>query len=237
MSNPYAAVADRPAIELSISARAAFIARTYFHLFGAIVAFTLIEIALFTLTLSSGVTVAEEIAWKLGGNWMLVLGGFILVSWLATRTAHTARSLPVQYAALIGFILAEALVFCPLLWHAFTFAEGAISSAAIVTLGGFAGLTFVVFWTRKDFSFLRSFLMWLMPGALILIVVSLFTGFSLGLWFSAGMVALAGAAILYDTSNILHHYPEDRYVAASLELFASVAMMFWYVLRIFISRD
>ncbi len=51
-------------------------------------------------------------------------------------------------------------------------------------------------------------------------------------------MALAGAAVLYDTSNVLRHYPEDRYVAASLQLFASVAVMFWYVLRIFMaSRD
>jgi FtsH-binding integral membrane protein len=50
------------------------------------------------------------------------------------------------------------------------------------------------------------------------------------------MVALAGASILYDTSNTLHHYEEDRYVAAALELFASVALMLWYVLRLFLSR-
>jgi FtsH-binding integral membrane protein len=55
---------------------------------------------------------------------------------------------------------------------------------------------------------------------------------------SLGMIALAGGAILYDTSNVLHHYPEDRYVAAALELFASVALLFWYVLSFFISsRD
>jgi FtsH-binding integral membrane protein len=47
----------------------------------------------------------------------------------------------------------------------------------------------------------------------------------------------AGAAILYDTSNVLLRFPEDRYVAAALELFASVALMFWYVLRLFMSRD
>ena len=50
------------------------------------------------------------------------------------------------------------------------------------------------------------------------------------------MVGLAGASILYNTSNVLYRYPEDRYVAASLQLFASVALLFWYVLRIFISR-
>jgi FtsH-binding integral membrane protein len=47
------------------------------------------------------------------------------------------------------------------------------------------------------------------------------------------MVAFAGAAILYETSNILHHYRPNQHVAASLSLFASVALLFWYVLRIF----
>ena len=68
--------------------------------------------------------------------------------------------------------------------------------------------------------------------ALVTIVGGVLFGFQLGTFFSVAMVGLAGAAILYDTSNVLHHYPEDRYVAASLELFASVALMLWYVLRL-----
>ena len=66
---------------------------------------------------------------------------------------------------------------------------------------------------------------------------SLLFGWNLGTWLSVGMIVFAGAAILYDTSKILHHYEEDRYVAAALELFASVALMFWYVLQLFMSRD
>jgi len=73
--------------------------------------------------------------------------------------------------------------------------------------------------------------------ALGLIVAGAIFGFNLGLWFSAGMVLLAAGAILYTTSNVLHHYGEDQYVGASLELFAAVAILFWYVLRIFMSRD
>ena len=134
-------------------------------------------------------------------------------------------------------ILAESLIFVPLLYLAFTRAPGAISSAAVVTLTGFAALTMIAFMTRKDFSFLRGILAWGGVSALILIVTSILFGFHLGTWFSVGMVAFAGAAILYDTSNVLHHFPEDRYVAASLQLFASVALLFWYVLRIFMSRD
>jgi hypothetical protein len=63
-------------------------------------------------------------------------------------------------------------------------------------------------------------LFWGGISALVLIVAGVAFGFQLGTHFSVAMVALAGAAILYDTSNVPHHYPEDRHVAAALELFA-----------------
>jgi FtsH-binding integral membrane protein len=49
------------------------------------------------------------------------------------------------------------------------------------------------------------------------------------------MVLFAGAAILYSTSNVFLHYRTDQYVAASLSLFASIALLFWYILRILLS--
>ena len=106
-----------------------------------------------------------------------------------------------------------------------------------VTLLGTGGLTAVAFITRKDFSFLRGILMWLGVLALVAIVGAVIFGFALGTWFSVAMIGFAGAAVLYDTSNILHHYPENKHVAAALGLFASIALMFWYVLQLFMSRD
>ena len=111
-----------------------------------------------------------------------------------------------------------------------------IASAAGTTILGCAGLTVVAFVTRKDFSFLRSFLMWGGIVALLLIVASFLFGFQMGTWFSVAMIGFAGAAVLYDTSNVMHHYEEDRYVAASLQLFSSIALMFYYVLMLFTSR-
>jgi len=78
-------------------------------------------------------------------------------------------------------------------------------------------------------------LRWSFGVALMLIVAATVFGFSLGSLFSVAMVGLARVAILHDTSKVLHHYPEDRYVGAAMELFASVALMFWYVLRLFLS--
>ena len=112
-----------------------------------------------------------------------------------------------------------------------------IESAAGVTVLGCAGLIATAMITRKDFSFLRGILVWAGILALVGIVSAVIFGFQMGTWFSLAMIGLAGAAVLYDTSNIIHHYPADKYVAASMALFASIAMMFWYVLRLFMSRD
>jgi FtsH-binding integral membrane protein len=220
-----------PVIRLGAESRGRFIARTYNHLFSAIVAFTLIEVAMFKSGLAEPMARA-----MLGTSWLLVLGGFVLVSWIARGAAHRAESRIAQYAALAGYVLAEAIIFVPLLWIADKYAPGAISSAAAITLAAFAALTLIAFWTRKDFSFLRGILFWGGIVALALIVGGVAFGFNLGTYFSVAMVGLAGAAILYDTSNVIHHYPEDRYVGAALDLFASVALMLWYVLRILMDR-
>jgi FtsH-binding integral membrane protein len=218
-----------PVISLDENTRGRFIARAYNHLFGAIIAFILIEVAMF----KSGI--ADQMATAmLGTNWLLILGGFVVLSWIARYAAHRALSMPMQYVALAVYVVGQAIIFVPLLYIAEKYAQGAIASAALVTFLGFVGLSLVAFVTRKDFSFLRGILMWGGIMALVAIVAAVIFGFYLGTFFSVAMVALAGAAILYDTSNILYHYPEDRYVAAALELFASVALMFWYVLRLFI---
>jgi hypothetical protein len=216
-----------------VDRRAQFITRTYNHLFGAIVAFAAIEFGLFATGLAYPIAKA-----MLSVSWMLVLGGFMLAGWLASRAAHTSESKGVQYAALAGYVVIQAIIFVPLLVIANIKAPGAISSAGLVTILGFAGLTGIAFYTRKDFSFLRGILMWGGIGAMLLILCGALFGFQLGTFFSVAMVVFAGAAILYDTSNVLHHFPEDRYVGAALELFASVTLMFWYILRLFMSsRD
>ncbi len=233
MNASYAMQGTAPVAALGVNARAAFINRTYQHLLGAILGFAGIEIFLF----SSGW--AERIAQAmLGTSWLLVLGAFMVVGWLASRAAHTSTSALTQYGALSAFVVAQAIIFVPMLYIAQSVAPGTIESAALVTLLGFGGLTAVAFVTRKDFSFLGGLLRWGFIIALVLIVAGILFGFQLGTFFSVAMVGLAGAAILYDTSNVLHHFPEDRHVGAALELFASVALMFWYVLQLFIaSRD
>ena len=220
-----------PVSELSASDRSSFIWKCYAHVVGAILAFAAIEVYLF----QSGI--AAAIAGPMLNNWFMVFGAFILASWGATHVAHRLESKNAQYAAFAFFVMMEALIFAPMLYMAYLKEPGIIDSAAGVTILGSVGLVATAMITGKDFSFLRGMLVWIGMLALDAIVGSLFFGFELGTWFSVAMIGFAGAAVLYDTSNIMHHYPQDKYVAASMALFASIAMMFWYILRLFMSRD
>ena len=221
-----------PVAALGDDARAAFLTRTYTHLLGAILAFAGIEVFLFSSGLAYPIANA-----MLSVSWLLVLGAFVIAGTIASRAAATATTKAGQYGALFAYVLVEALIFVPLLAIAFQSVPGAIGKAAWVTVFAFSALTAVAFFTGKDFSFLGGFIKWAGILAIVAIVCGVLFGFDLGLWFSVAMVGLAGASILWTTSRILREYPEDRYVSASLELFASVALMFWYVLSIFMSRD
>src|SRR5690606_29974471 len=93
-------------------ARAAFITKTYLHLFGAIVAFVGIEFMLFATGLVAPIT---QLAFASKFSWLLFMGAFVGVSYLADRWARSDTSIPLQYAGLGLFILFEALIFAPLL--------------------------------------------------------------------------------------------------------------------------
>jgi len=220
-----------PVSGASVDDRSDFIWKCYAHVVAAILAFAAIEVYFF----QSGI--AARIAEPMLNNWLMVLGAFILASWGAAHVAHRIESKNAQYAAFAVFIVVEALIFAPMLYIAAVTQPGVIDSAAGVTILGCVGLIATAMITRKDFSFLRGLLVWVGILAMVGIVGSIMFGFYLGTWFSVAMIGFAGAAILYDTSNIMHHYPQDKYVAASMALFASIALMFWYILRLFMSRD
>jgi len=220
-----------PVSSLAVEARSQFIWKCYAHVIGAILTFAAVEAYL----ISSGI--AMNIAPAMVNNWLLTLGAFMLVGWGASHVAHRLESTAAQYAAFALLIVAEAIIFSPAILVAQMTQPGVIESAAGVTLLGSVGLVATAMITRRDFSFLRGIMVWAGVLALVGIVSSLIFGFQLGTWFSVAMIGFAGAAVLYDTSNIMHHYPQDRYVAAAMALFASIALMFWYVLRLFMSRD
>jgi FtsH-binding integral membrane protein len=237
--NPYASFGNlaiaAPAVE-----RQAFIRKTYLHLAAAIYAFVAIEYGLFQTAVPG-----LMLDW-LGTSrlyWLIVLGAFMGVSWIADRWARSTTSLGMQYAGLFLYVFGEAIVFLPMLAIAKSMTMdvqgyGAIPivpAAGVATLIVFGGLTAIVFLTKRDFTFMGGFLGLCGVSALGLIAVSIIFNFNMGAWFSVLMVAVACGYILYHTSAIMHQYRTDQYVAAALALFASVALLFWYILRIFMS--
>ena len=226
--NPYVAAADAGATE-----RSQFIRRTYMHLAAAILAFVALE----AVFLNS--PIAPTMMKLMVGSqfsWLIVLGLFMGVSWLADNWARSGASMALQYAGLALYVVSQAIIFIPLLYvAAFYSSPEVIPMAAMITVGLFLGLTGVVVTTRIDFSFLRGVLVIGSFLALAFIVASILFGFNLGTFFAGVMVVFAAAAILYSTSAIFRDYRTDQYVAASLSLFASVALLFWYILRILLS--
>lgn len=232
-ANPYTVAAQ------SVDVRATFIRKTYAHLAGAILAFALLETAILSIP-----GIENTVFGLLGSSpysWLIVLGVFMFASYIANKWATSATSKSTQYMGLGLYIVVEALIFVPLLLMAQlkTGDSSLIMQAGGVTALLFAGLTLIAFTTKKDFSFLGGMLK--IGGMIalgVIVIAVIFPSFiSLGFWFSVAMVVFAAGTILYSTSNIIRHYGTDQYVAASLGLFASVALLFWYVLRIFMSRD
>ncbi|HZH15972.1 MAG TPA: Bax inhibitor-1 family protein [Archangium sp.] len=223
------------AADAPVSERTAFIRKTYLHLGGAVLAFIALEAALISSPLAQPL-----VRTMLGGrmSWLIVLGAFMVVGWVADRWARSASSPAMQYLGLGLYVVAEAIIMLPLLYVAAYFSgdPNIIAKAGVLTGLVFVGLTGTVLLTRRDFSWLRPALTVAGFAALGLIVVSMIFGFTLGTLFAAVMVVVAAGYILYYTSNVLHHYPVGSHVAAALTLFSSVALLFWYILRILMDR-
>ena len=215
--------------------RVAFYKKTYAHVAGGVLLFVLFEY----LLLKSETIVTFMMSMTQGWRWLVMLGGFMLITNYAESTVIKTADKNIQYMAYALYIFAQAVIFVPLLAIAiyYTNSEDLIQQAAIVTLALFTGISAVVFVTKKDFSFIKTGLTIGFFIALGLIIAGALFGFNLGLWFSVGMCLLAGGSILYQTSNLVHKYGTEDYIPASLGLFASLMLLFWYVLQIFMSRD
>ena len=222
-----------PVAFLSDELKVAFYKKTYSHVAGGVLVFFIAEFIL----LQSNVIVEFMLSMTQGWRWLIMLGGYMFMTNYAESSAMKTKDKNKQYIAYGIFILAEAIIFIPLIYIV-NYSGGIeiFNQAAIATLSLFTGLTAVAFFTRKDFSFLKSALTIGFFIAIGLIFAGILFGFDLGLWFSAGMSLLAAGAILYQTSNLIKNYNKEQYIPAAIGLFASLMLLFWYILNIF-SRD
>jgi FtsH-binding integral membrane protein len=228
---------QRVAIDAAQSERVAFIRRTYLHVAGAIVAFAVLLAALLSFVPQETMV---NIFFRGRFSWFIVFGAFMAITFLAQKMVTSQSSVGTQYLGLGLYVVAEAVIFWPLIWLVTTLPNmhGVLAQSLVLTLALAGGLTMSVFITKADFSWMRSALSVASWVAFGIILLSMFGAFSLGIFFIVAMIALMCGFILYETSQVLHHYPVNMHVAASLTIFASLATLFWYVVQLLMSmRD
>jgi FtsH-binding integral membrane protein len=220
--------------------RTAFLRKTYLHLLGAVLAFVGLEVAFFKSGIGESLV---QTMFTGRWSWLIVMGAFLVVSWLANKWAYSNTSRATQYAGLSLYVVAEAVIFLPILWivqNAYPNGHQMLATAALITTVLFGGLTATILLTKADLSWMGRGLMFGGFAMVGIIIVAAIMGINLGLWFAVFGAALMCGYILYETSAMMHHMRTDQYVAASLALFASLATLFYYVLRIVMelqSRD
>lgn len=210
--------------------RAQFIQKTYAHLALAIFLFIIIE----AVFLNTAWIVNLGLSLIGGWSWLLMLGGFAVATSFAENWATKATTPPAQYGAMLLFVVAEAFLFVPLIYMAINLTGdfALIKQAGLLTVFLFTGISAVALISGKDFSGIRPFLILGSVLAIGSIVAGIAFGFTMGLWFSVAMILLAAGSILYQTSQMVHKYNTKQYVAASLGLFGSFMLLFWYILDI-----
>lgn len=138
------------AAEAPAQTRADFIRRVYLHLAGAVGFFILLETLIFSYADVEAITRLMFGSGHMG--WIVVLAAFMGVSWLARWWANSDASPALQYAGLGLYVVAQSILFVPLLAIAAAFYPGAILTAGLSTVAIFSGLTAFVLISGKNFS-------------------------------------------------------------------------------------
>jgi FtsH-binding integral membrane protein len=237
---------------LGVSDRVAFLRKTYGLLGVALIGFAVLTAGMMRFATETSLRFSS---WAFTGrlNWLLVLGLFMLVGYIARRLAVSETSRGLQLAGLGLFVFAQSALLQPLLWVLiFRFGDRAMLSsgvllsgqagsilmqAVVITLAIFIGLTLTVFISKKDFSFLGGALTIASFAVLGVILASMLFGFSLGALFCGAVILIMAGYILYQTSLIMSMFPPTAYVAGALMLFSTIATLFWYVLQLLMSLN
>ena len=226
--NPYA-TESVAAISAAAEERATFLQRTYLMLLAGVGVFA------GTIWAADNVPAIQNLAIGLWRTHPLLVLALLFGAGFGVRAV--ANKHPINLVAYFAYAFFFGLLLAPASLYAAEFAPDVLSQAVVVTLLVFSGLTAYVFVSGKDFSFMR--------GALVIASLILFAvliggwifGYTMGLWMSVAFVALYAGFILYDTSRILHHYPTNAHVAAAIELFVSLIMLFQWILNLLLSMN
>lgn len=161
---------------------------------------------------------------------IVTLIGYFGLLFLVTKNRDRGLGVVFMFA-LTGFM---GYTLGPIVSHYLNMPNG--SQIVMTALGGtaaiFMGLSAYALVSRRDFSFMGSFLMVGMLVALLAGLAAVFFSIpALSLAISAVVVLLMSGMILYETSNIIHG-GETNYVMATLSLFVSIFNLFTSLLQL-----
>lgn len=234
--NPYAELTAPPAAFAAVTERAAFLKKVYTLLFLGVLGFAA------TLWAAGNVAPVRDFALSIGRlvyghrfGWLIYLGVFLGGSMAVHAVAEKK---PINAFAYAAWVVVLGLLIAPivLMIHA---AQGPeiVTQASMLTALTFGALTLIVFWTGKDFSFLRGALMLGGFALLAVGIAGMVFGFTVGLWYSAAIVVLMAGYVLYDTSAVLHRLPTTMAMSGAIMLFTDVVLLFKHILLLLARRD
>lgn len=196
--------------------------------------YILLAMTLFFSAAMAGVSMALSLPYGL--SLVCSIAALVLVWFVLPRTVNSAAGIYVVF----GFTGLLGLGLGPILNHyiaALSNGTEIILMAMALTGTIFLGLSAYVLNSRKDFSFMRSFLVGGMIVAIVAMIGLLVAGLfginiqPLSLAFSALVALLMCGFILYDTSSIIHG-GETNYVRATASMYLSIYNLFSSLLHL-----
>jgi modulator of FtsH protease len=189
--------------------------------------YTLLSMTLLFSALMAGISMAMNLPHP---GLLLTLGGYFGLLFATTKFRNSGLGLAFVFA-LTGFM---GYTLGPILNAYLSLPNGGqvVMTAMGATGAIFLGLSGYALTTRKDFSFMGSFLM---VGILVAFLAGLGAVFfempGLSLAVSSMFVLLMAGLILYETSNIIHG-GETNYVMATVTLYVAIFNLFTSLLHL-----
>ena len=182
---------------------------------------------------------------------LLMFAGLIVTM----RWAYSARHKPTTntiafaaFAGFLGFMISDIIMIALIVSGADAATAQTLAMGGVPNLDGslvyqalgatvamFAGLSFVAFTSKKDFSFMRGMLTAALFGLIALMIINIFvqsSAFSMAITLF-GIVIFSGY-ILFDTQKIMRTYPSNEHVAGAITLFYDFVMLFVFILQLLI---
>jgi modulator of FtsH protease len=165
-------------------------------------------------------------------HWIIMLAVFIGGPFLIARVSRTPASIPavLVYTAATGWFLGP---FVGMYLSRVAGGEAIVFNALATTAVVFVAMSGYAIASKRDFSFLRGFVLTGLIVALVAIVANIFLQIpALSLAISGAVVLLMSALILYRTSAVVNG-GEDNYVMVTVDLYTSIYTLFVHLMNLF----